>query len=59
LDLVFFKDPYILFGQPIRPVDRGIYLSAGGLYLVLELAQAPAGLFGADVNDLLLTLAII
>jgi len=42
LDLVFFKDPYILFGQPIKLVDRGIYLSAGGLYLAREILGHPS-----------------
>jgi len=37
LDLVFFKDPYILFGLPIKLADQGIYLSVGGLYLALEI----------------------
>jgi hypothetical protein len=37
LDLVFFKDPYILFGLPIKLLDPGIYLAVGGLYLALEI----------------------
>jgi hypothetical protein len=31
-----FRNPDLLFCQPVKLVDQGVYLLVGGLYLALE-----------------------